>query len=118
MGGEKLICYDADTHQMGECGNLSGNRYAIPEPYRIPDDIKVYCKDCEDFAELKAAAKGVLPYLPAPSDRIEWFGLITLEVRPIPTELENAQKEVERLKAKDAAIKRFREAIRKVEGKQ
>ena len=66
-----------------------------------------------EIRELVAAAEGVLPYLYAPSDRVESIITTDLVYHPIPTALERAQRQVEELKKKDAAIKRFREALDK-----
>lgn len=94
---------DMPQFMTAECDAIK-----CPEFYRIDNTVTV-----DPRVELIAAAEGVLPYLDGPQDRIEGYRAITLEVRPIPTELELAEQAVERLKVKDAAIRRFREALRK-----
>lgn len=67
------------------------------------------------LSELIAAAKEVLPYLKAPSAPPTFLHSADLVYRPLPNELELAEKEVDRLKEKDAAIRRYRRALQAVQ---
>lgn len=88
--------------------------------------IKVFMSNYPDnenaICELIVAAEGVLPYLSSPSHQ-EWpmGGTDYSVIRPYPSELELAEAEakmksdhVQWLKDKDSAIKRFRDALKKV----
>jgi hypothetical protein len=67
--------------------------------------------------ELIAAAEGVLPYLDDPNYRPDSYSVIHPIARLMPTELELAEQEVERLKKKAEAIRRFRDALKKAGGR-
>lgn len=84
----------------------------------FPEVRSDYCLG-RQASEFLAAADGVLPYLTAPSDDpIGGLEMIhAIHITP-PNAIQRAEEEVKRLKAKDAAIRRFREALRKARGER
>ena len=100
-----------------DCKNISGLK-------RAPQlDGKICFDETPSCDELVEAAKGVMPYLSSPRHQ-EWpnydISIVHPVVRPYPSELELAEDEAKRkvdhvqwLKDKDAAISRFREAVRR-----
>lgn len=68
----------------------------------------------KEMLELVDAAEGVLPYLRASYDPIPMS--VTLEYRPPLTPIEQLEKEIRDIRERDAAIKRFREALKRAKG--
>ncbi|MFA6064081.1 MAG: hypothetical protein WC736_15940 [Gallionella sp.] len=101
----------------GETRTLECREWECGNPHSWSDNMApAKCTRTPEYFELLSAAEGVLPYLDAPSDDRMKLTMTYPVYTPPPTELELAQKRVEELRAKDAAIKRFHDAVKKAKG--